>query len=220
MLNAVNSLRTAAANVLFLWGTRLAVCLVSRYVYATVSSQCIENRHFYLKRSFNVNFRLLCRKKLASKGWVLKVSHFQMNNITIIYIIVVIVVMSEDGRSEQADNGSSQNQTEGPILRGLLRRANKEVLPLWESLKEKKKCSKGKSQRLGQSCSCRFEEAIVKSIKLTSRIQGTASYYSEITSKELESLTQHMPNLSDIDARIDARIENVLHRTERGNFSD
>ena len=143
-----------------------------------------------------------------------------MNNITIIYIIVVIVVMSEDGRSEQADNSSSQNQTEGPILRGLLRRANKEVLPLWESLKKKKKCSKGKSQRLGQSCSCRFEEAIVKSIKLTSRIQGTASYYSEITSKELESLTQHMPNLSDIDARIDARIENALHRTERGNFSD
>ena len=143
-----------------------------------------------------------------------------MNNITIIYIIVVIVVMSEDGRSEQADNGSFQNQTEGPVLRGLLRRANKEVLPLWESLKEKKKCSKGKSQRLGQSCSCRFEEAIVNSIKLTSRIQGTASYYSEITSKELESLTQHMPNLSDIDARIDARIENVLHRTERGNFYD
>ena len=107
-------------------------------------------------------------KKLASKGWVLKVSHFLMNNITIIYIIVVIVVMSEDGRIEQADNGSFQNQTEGPILRGLLLRANKEVLPLWERLKEKK-CSKGKSQ------SCRFEEAIVKSIKLTSRIQRTAS---------------------------------------------
>ena len=156
-------------------------------------------------------------KKFASKGWVLKVSHFPMNNITIIYIIVVIVVMSEDGRSEQADtpdNGSFRNQTEGPVSRGLLRRANKEVLPLWESLKEKKKCSKGKSQ------SCRFEEAIVKSIKLTSRIQRTASYYSEITSKELESLAQHMPNLSDIDARIDARIDNVLHRTERGNFSD
>ena len=153
-------------------------------------------------------------EKFASKGWVLKVSHFRMNNITIIYIIVVIVVMSEVGRSEQADNGTFQNQTEGPVLRGLLRRANKEVLPLWESLKEKKKCSKGKSQ------SCRFEEAIVKSIKLTSRIQRTASYYSEITSKELESLAQHMPNLSDIDARIDARIENVLHRTERGNFSD
>ena len=137
-----------------------------------------------------------------------------MNNITIIYIIVVIVVMSEDGRSEQADNGSFRNQTKGPVSRGLLRRANKEVLPLWESLKEKKKCSKGKSQ------SCRFEEAIVKSIKLTSRIQRTASYYSEITSKELESLAQHMPNLSDIDATIDARIDNVLHRTERGNFSD
>ena len=124
--------------------------------------------------------------------------------------------MSEDGRSEQADNGSFRNQMEGPVSRGLLRRANKEVLPLWESLKEKKKCTKRKSQ------SWRFEEAIVKSIKLTSRIQRTASYYSETTSKELESLAhgQHMPNLSDIDARIDARIDNVLHRTERGNFSD
>ena len=159
-------------------------------------------------------FVYIVAKKLASKGWVLKVSHFRMNNITIIYIIVVIVVMSEDGRSEQADNGSFRNQTKGPVSRGLLRRANKKVLPLWESLKEKKKCSKGKSQ------SCRFEEAIVKSIKLTSRTQRIASYYSEITSKELESLAQHMPNLSDIDATIDARIDNVLHRTERGNFSD
>ena len=70
----------------------LAVCLVLRCVYATVSSQCIEN---YLKRSFKVNFRLLVAKKLASKGWVLKISHFQMNNIKIIYIIVVIVIMSE-----------------------------------------------------------------------------------------------------------------------------
>ena len=34
-------------------------------------------------------------KMFASKDWVLKVSHFRMNNITIIYIIVVILVMSE-----------------------------------------------------------------------------------------------------------------------------
>ena len=34
-------------------------------------------------------------KKFASKGWVLKVSHFRMNNITIIYIIVVILVMGK-----------------------------------------------------------------------------------------------------------------------------
>ena len=88
-------------------------------------------------------------KKFASKGWVLKVSHFRMNNITIIYIIVVIVVMSEDGRIEQADNGSFQNQTEGPVLRGLLRRANKEVLPLWESLKEKKSAPRGNPRAAG-----------------------------------------------------------------------
>ena len=71
-----------------------------------------------------------------------------MNNITIFYIIVVIVVMSEDGRSEQADNGSFRNQTEGPVSRGLLRRANKEVLPLWESLKEKKKVLQGEIPEL------------------------------------------------------------------------
>ena len=88
-------------------------------------------------------------KKFASKGWVLKVCHFQMNNITIFYIIVVIVVMSEVGRSEQADNGSFQNQTEGPVLRGLLRRANKEVLPLWESLKEKKSAPRGNPRAAG-----------------------------------------------------------------------
>ena len=87
-------------------------------------------------------------KKFASKGWVLKVSHFRMNNITIIYIIVVIV-MSEEGRIEQADNGSFQNQTESPVLRGLLRRANKEVLPLWESLKEKKSAPRGNPRAAG-----------------------------------------------------------------------
>ena len=68
-----------------------------------------------------------------------------MNNITIIYIFVVIIAMSEDGRIEQADNGSFQNQTECPVSRGL---PNEEVLPLWESLKEKKKCSKGKIPEL------------------------------------------------------------------------
>ena len=41
-------------------------------------------------------------------------------------------------------------------------------------------------------------------IKLTSRIRRTASDFSEIASKELELLTQHMPNLSDIDARTHA----------------
>ena len=42
-------------------------------------------------------------------------------------------VMSESGRSEQAENGSCQNQNEGPISHGLPRRASKEVLPLWEA---------------------------------------------------------------------------------------
>ena len=69
-------------------------------------------------------------KKVASKGWVLKVSHFRMNNIIIIYIIVIIVVMSEE-------NSLFQNQTEGPVSLGLPRRASKEVLPLWEGLKQR-----------------------------------------------------------------------------------
>ena len=67
-----------------------------------------------------------------------------MNNITIIYIIVVIIATSEDGRIEQADNGSFQNQTECPVSRGL---PNEEVLPLWESLKEKKKVLQGENPR-------------------------------------------------------------------------
>ena len=100
---------------------RLAVCLVSHCVYATVISQYIENRHVYLKHSFNVNFHLLCRKNVCLERWVLKVSHFRMNNITIIYIIVVVVVTSEGGRSEQAENGSFLNQTEGPVSRVLPR---------------------------------------------------------------------------------------------------
>ena len=45
-------------------------------------------------------------KKFASKGWVLKVSHFRMNNITIIYIIVVIVVMSEANKLKTATTKS------------------------------------------------------------------------------------------------------------------
>ena len=65
ILKVVNSLRSVAANVLFLGQTRLAVCLVLRCVHARVISQYIENRYFYLKRSFNVTFRLLCLKMFA-----------------------------------------------------------------------------------------------------------------------------------------------------------
>ena len=120
-----------------------------------------------------------------------------MNNITIICIIVVIVVMSEDGRSEQAENGSFRNQTESPVSRGLPRRASKEVLPLWEGLKQRSaprgnpKAGGLKRQSLNRA----------RNIKLTGRIRRIASDFSEIASKELESLAQHMPNLSDIDAR-------------------
>ena len=71
-------------------------------------------------------------KKFASKGWVLKVSHFQMNNITIIYIIVVIVVMSEANKLKTATTKSWQRGTA--------------TLGRFET----KECSKGKPQ------SCRF----------------------------------------------------------------
>ena len=58
-----------------------------------------------------------CRKNVYLERWLLKVSHFRMNNfIQIIYIIVVIVVMSE---GEQTENSSFRNQTEGPVSRGL-----------------------------------------------------------------------------------------------------
>ena len=65
MLNAVNSLRSAAANVLFKGEMHLGVCLVLRCVYATVISQCIEIRYVYLKRSFIINFRILCSKNVC-----------------------------------------------------------------------------------------------------------------------------------------------------------
>ena len=47
--------------------------------------------------------------------------------------------MSEGWRSyrEQTENGSFQNQMECPVWRGLPRGASKEVLPLWEGLKQK-----------------------------------------------------------------------------------
>ena len=56
-----------------------------------------------------------------------------MNNITIIYIIVVILVSVDI-----ADKGSFQNQMEGPVSCGLPRRASKEVLPLREGLKHRR----------------------------------------------------------------------------------
>ena len=60
-----------------------------------------------------------------------------MNNITIIYINVVIIVTSEGRPSEQAENGSFLNQAEGPVSCGLPRRAIREGPPLWEGLKQR-----------------------------------------------------------------------------------
>ena len=48
-----------------------------------------------MKRSFNVNYRLLCRKKVCLERLGPKSQPFSDENITIIYIIVVILVMSE-----------------------------------------------------------------------------------------------------------------------------
>ena len=107
-----------------------------------------------------------------------------MNNITIICIIVVIVVMSESGRSEQAENGSFQNQTEGPVSCGLLRRASKEVLPLWEGLKQRS-APRGNPRAAGLK---RQSLNRARKVNLTSRIRRTASDFSVIANKELESL--------------------------------
>ena len=52
--------------------------------------------------------------------------------------------------------------------------------------------------------SCRFEVAIVQLCQKDQADQSrskTASDFSEIAATELDSLAQHMPNLSDIDAR-------------------
>ena len=164
--------------------------------------------YFYTKRLFNVNHRLLCRKKVCLERLGPKSQPFsdeQHYN----YLYYCGYPCYEC--FEQANNGSFRNQTEGPVSRGLPRRANKEVLPLWDSL-EKKSAPRGYPKAVGL-----IEEAIVKSIKLTSRIRRTASYLSEIASKELESLAQHMPNLSGIDARMLAvpRTVNVLLTSNR-----
>ena len=60
-----------------------------------------------------------------------------MTNITIIYINVVIIVMSEGRQSKQVENGSFLNQEEGPVSHGLPRRAISEGTPLWEGLKQR-----------------------------------------------------------------------------------
>ena len=74
-------------------------------------------------------------KKFASKGWVLKVSHFRMNNITIIYIIVVILVMCEANKRITVLFGTKRK---AQYHAGYHEELKKEVLPLWESLEEKK----------------------------------------------------------------------------------
>ena len=95
--------------------------------------------------------------------------------------------------------GSFRNETEGPASHRLPQRASKEVLAAPLGRFETKECSKGKPQ-------CwRFERQSLnraRNIKLTGRVRRTASDFSEIASIELESLAQHMLNLSDIDARM------------------
>ena len=120
-----------------------------------------------------------------------------MNNITIICIIVVIV-MSEDRRSEKAENGSFRNQTEeGLVYTGYGEELAKRYCHFWKGLKQRSaprgnpKAGSLKRQSLNRA----------RNIKLTGRIRKTASDFSEIANKELESLAQHMPNLSDIDTR-------------------
>ena len=85
-----------------------------------------------MKRSFNVNFRLLCRKKVCLERLGPKSQPFSDENITISYIIVVIVVMSEANKLKTATTKSQQRDT---ATMGRFKT---------------KECSKGKLQ------SCRF----------------------------------------------------------------
>ena len=117
-------------------------------------------------------------KKFASKGWVLKVSHFRMNNITIFYIIVVILVMCE---------------------------ANKRITVLFGT-KRKAQYHAGYHEELKKRY-CHFGK-VWKNPRGNPRAAGLKRHESNskdcilfLASKELESLAQHMPNLSDIDAR-------------------
>ena len=117
-----------------------------------------------------------------------------MNNIIIIHTIVVIVVMVE---IEQVENGSFQNQSESPLARKLPRRAGRQGPPLWEGLKPLS-TPRGNPKAAGLQRQSLFR---ARKLELASRARRSASELSESATKELETLAEYMPNLTDVDAR-------------------
>ena len=108
--------------------------------------------------------------------------------------------MAEDGNGFNCENGSAKNQTSTSEER---RRASKEANHVWAPLK-RRKAPRGNPKLKRWSVS----EAS------SSKSRRTNATIAESASKELESLTVHMPNVSDGDARA-----LVLHRDVQRNVS-
>eukprot|EP00731_Ephydatia_muelleri_P024605 Em0016g876a len=91
----------------------------------------------------------------------------------------------------QNGNGSFQSQTQSPSSSRATRRSSAVV---WEALKQKR-AQRGspKAASLSRLC-CRS--------KIPIRNRRTSSELAENAAKELASLSEYMPNISDIEARM------------------
>ena len=93
----------------------------------------------------------------------------------------------------QYGDGSFQSQTQSPSSSRATRRSSVAASVVWEALK-RKGAQRGSpnATSLSRLC-CRS--------KIPIRNRRTSSELAENTAKELESLSEYMPNISDIEAR-------------------
>ena len=94
----------------------------------------------------------------------------------------------------QNGNGSFQSQTQSPSSSRATRRSRVATSVVWEALKQKR-AQRGppKAASLSRLC-CRS--------KIPIRNRRTSSELAENAAKELASLSEYMPNISDIEARM------------------
>ena len=94
----------------------------------------------------------------------------------------------------QNGNGSFQSQTQSPSSSRATRRSSVAASVVWEALKQKR-AQRGlpKAASLSRLC-CRS--------KIPIRNRRTSSELVENAAKELASLSEYMPNISDIEARM------------------
>ena len=93
----------------------------------------------------------------------------------------------------QNGNGSFQSQTQSPSSSRATRRNSVAASVVWKALKRKRAQRSPKAASLSRLC-CRS--------KIPIRNRRTSSELAENAAKELESLSEYMPNISDIEARM------------------